>query len=114
MSRPLTQIESELLTLFIEGAVAFAFKRRWSAFAAIGRPKYYAAVCGATVLSHPLLWSLALAGGPVPILEIAVVVFEALVLAVAWRQWKVEVLVLSLVMNATSYGFGVLYYAMVQ
>lgn len=110
MSSVLTQMESEFLTLLIESGVAFIARAMGKAFSDIRPCPYYLAVLSASAISHPIFWGFALAGGPVPLLEVGVVIFEAFVIAFAWRRFRWRVFALSLAMNAASYGFGLLYY----
>lgn len=119
----MTQLHALTLTLGIEGAVGGLLLRAWLGLR--GRPwvRGLVVVLAASLLTHPLAWHanrvwLIGLGFPVraAIIEGAVVLVEASILALALRStvdgrrarplapWAW--LVLSLVMNGVSFGYG--------
>lgn len=107
----MNQLEALALSIVIEAAVAAAAARRLER-----APTVLAlTACGATLLTHPVLWVGALACyrvAPVPVcvlvLEVAVALAEAAAYAGAARlPWR-RALALSAVANAASCGVGLM------
>lgn len=109
----MTQLEAFALTLAIEAAVAAALAARMnlSPFRCAG------AAIAASAITHPILWGVyAFAYGyfaalTTPVLEAFVIAAETLgYRAIATRRWD-EAALLSLLVNAASWGAGEAIYA---
>lgn len=111
---PLTQLEAFGLTLAVESLAAIALA---PAFRIKRKDAVLAAVLGST-MTHPQLWYWfyqiydTLGRGTVPVLEAFVVLGEAPYYRfLAGARWS-HAFILSLLINAASYGAGELIYAL--
>ncbi len=116
----MTQLHALSLTLALEGAVGGLLLRTWIGWRGHALLRGLLVVLAASLLTHPLAWHANrswLAGlgfaQRAAIIEVSVVAAEALLLALASRStrkaepigaWKW--LVISVVMNSASFGYG--------
>mgnify|MGYP001602220022 CR=1 FL=1 len=111
---PLTQLEAFALTLAIEALAAFALGRSLK----LPPLKCAVAAVAASTLTHPILWAVfadaaAFFGtSTTPLLEVAVMAAETpFYRALATARWR-DAALLSIVVNAASWGAGELIYAL--
>ena len=110
----LTQLEAFALTLAIEALAAFALGRALK----LSPLKCAIAAVAASTMTHPILWAVfadatAIFGAwTTPVLEVAVMAAETpFYRAIAAARWR-DAALLSLVVNAASWGAGELIYAL--